>query len=221
MTDLVEVYALDSLGGQELVDFEAHLAFCSDCDAQLAEAETVLAALVPDSTAPSGVWARIEADLDPPSEVAAPLRRRVSMRVPTAIAAAVIIALGGVVLAQRNQGSEQTSAVAAERAAEEPGTSEARFVADGVTLAEVVLSVGGAGYILPTDDLPALDESRTYQLWVVNDDGAVISGGVLGNDPEVSTFTWTDGVSGLILTREKAGGVGTSEGDVVSVITGI
>jgi hypothetical protein len=46
----------------------------------------------------------------------------------------------------------------------------------------------------------------------------VISAGVLGNNPEPATFTWTGDVSGFALTREVAGGVISSAGDVVSVI---
>ena len=42
--------------------------------------------------------------------------------------------------------------------------------------------------------------------------------GVLGNEPVPSRFTWTDDVAGFALTREVAGGVVSSEGDVVSVV---
>jgi hypothetical protein len=42
---------------------------------------------------------------------------------------------------------------------------------------------------------------------------------VLGNRPGPSTFTWTGEVTGFALTREIAGGVVSSAGDVVAVIT--
>lgn len=65
-----------------------------------------------------------------------------------------------------------------------------------------------------------LDPTRD-QLWVTNDGGVVISAGVLAHRPKPATFTWTGSVSGFALTREVAGGVTASEGDVVSVITDV
>ena len=66
-------------------------------------------------------------------------------------------------------------------------------------------------------DLAPLDEARTYQLWVLTPDELAISAGVLGNDPAPSRFTWSGDVAGFALTREVAGGVETTAGDVVSV----
>jgi hypothetical protein len=54
---------------------------------------------------------------------------------------------------------------------------------------------------------------------VINDIEDVISAGVLGNEPAPATFTWTGDTTGFALTREVAGGVVSSAGDVVSVIT--
>jgi len=218
MTRLVEVYALDSLEGLERIEFESHLAACDECDRQLAKCEEALAALVPDEIAPRGIWDEVSEALDQPAKVSVLPPRNVSIGTITAVAAVVAIALGGIVLTQRSTSSSERLVAAAESAAQEPGATVTRFTTDGVTVAEVVLTIEGMGYLLPTSALPALESNRTYQLWVVNEEGAVISGGVLGSDPKVSAFTWTDGVTGLILTRERAGGVETSEGDVVSVI---
>jgi anti-sigma-K factor RskA len=107
----------------------------------------------------------------------------------------------------------------AERAAEEPGSLVSDFIVDGTAVAQVVLTEDGRGFVVPLDDLPALDEERTYQLWVINDEADVISAGVLGRDPAPATFTWTGPVAGFALTREVAGGVISSAGDVVSVIS--
>jgi hypothetical protein len=83
----------------------------------------------------------------------------------------------------------------------------------------VVLTADGYGYVVPGEDLAALGVDRTYQLWVITDDELVISAGVLGNDPKPAIFIWNGGVSGFALTREVAGGVVSSAGDVVSVVT--
>jgi glucose-6-phosphate 1-dehydrogenase len=80
----------------------------------------------------------------------------------------------------------------------------------------VVLTSDGEGFVIPSD-LSPLDEERTYQLWVLTPDELPISAGVLGNDPAPSRFTWSGGVAGFALTREVAGDVESTAGDVVSV----
>lgn len=220
LVELVELYALDALEGAERVEFETHLELCDLCQSQLAETLTVTASLVADAPAPTQVWDRIVAEIDPPLATVAELpTRRGPMIALTTIAAALAIALGGVLLAQDSLTPEESLIAAAESAAGEADSTVADFVVDDVTVAEVVLGADGIGYVLPTAALADLDETRTYQLWVINDEGRVISGGVLGHSPAASTFTWTDGVSGFALTREVAGGVEVSEGDVVAAVT--
>ena len=80
---------------------------------------------------------------------------------------------------------------------------------------EARLTAAGEGFILPRGLEPLADD-RTYQLWVVTADRLVISAGVLGPDPEPSRFTWAGTVAGFALTREAAGGVVSSAGDVVA-----
>ena len=218
--ELVELYALDALETEERIGFESHLENCDLCQSQLDDALTVTASLVADSQPPTHVWDRIVGEIEPSLTTVTELpRRRGPIVALTSIAAALAIALGGVLIAQNSLSAEESLIAAADRAAVEPGSTVADFIVDDVTVAEVVLSADGLGFVLPTDALADLGEARTYQLWVINDEGRVISGGVLGNAPTASTFTWTDGVSGFALTREVAGGVEISEGDVVAVVT--
>lgn len=222
MTELVEIYALDALVGREFDEFESHLESCDQCQSQLAVALTVTASLIPDSEPPTHLWDRITEEIEPYQATVTELPRRKGLLVAlTSVAAALAIALGGVLLAQNSLTTEQTLIAAAQTAADAPGSTTVDFVVDGVTVAEVVLGAEGVGYVIPTEALPELDESRTYQLWVINEEERVISGGVLGNAPHVSAFTWTDGVAGFALTREVAGGVEVSEGDVVAVATDV
>ena len=219
MLDLVDLYALDALEGAELSEFESHLGACELCQQSLAHALTLTAALVGDTDPPNHIWDRIVEEIDPlPAEVVQLPRRRRALLGVASVAAAAVVGLFAVLASQESDPS-LALAVAAEQAAEEPGSTVADFNVGDVTVAQVVLTKEGAGYVIPTAALPALDESHTYQLWVINQEGGVISGGVLGNSPGISTFTWTDGVSGFALTREVAGGVAVSEGDVVAVIT--
>jgi hypothetical protein len=117
----------------------------------------------------------------------------------------------------RNELSGPAGVVAAaEAAAEEPGSIVANFETDDGVVGQVVLTADGEGFVIPSD-LDPLEEARTYQLWVLTPDELAISAGVLGNDPSPSRFTWTGDVAGFALTREVAGGVESTAGDVVSV----
>lgn len=78
----------------------------------------------------------------------------------------------------------------------------------------VVLLPDGMGYVVQ-NSLDPLPVDATYQLWAVVD-GKVISAGVLGNQPEVVPFHLDpEGLEGLVITQEEAGGVPQSEADPV------
>ena len=76
---------------------------------------------------------------------------------------------------------------------------------NGQTGGEIVIDADGHGFVLG-EDLPALPDNRTWQLWGVVD-GAAISLGILGHDPTIELFTVEAPVSQLIVTNEVAGGV--------------
>lgn len=216
--ELADLYALDALEQAETAEFEEHLRKCGQCVERVAASLTVTAALVEDTGPPNHVWDRIVQELEQPplaTVVQLPRRRRILTQLAS-VAAVAAIGLLAVLISQDTVPGEAIAAAAAV-AADQPGSTVADFVVDDVVVAQVVLTEAGAGFVIPTAELPDLETSRTYQLWVINEDGGVISGGVLGNAPEISTFTWTDGVSGFALTREVAGGVAVSEGDVVAV----
>jgi anti-sigma-K factor RskA len=223
---LLPLYAIHSLTSVETAEIEEHLETCSQCRAELDGYHATAAALIPDSEAPASVWERISAGVDEemaPVKVITPKQGPSPWVIISGVAAAIALVLGGLVVIQRTLISGLTGdsavALAAERAAEEPGALVSDFLVDGTAVAQVILTEDGRGFVVPSDDLPALDAARTYQLWVINDDEDVISAGVLGNDPAAATFTWTGPVAGFALTREVAGGVISSAGDVVSVIS--
>lgn len=228
VVELVPLYALDALEGDALLQVEAHLETCEICADELARHRSVTSTLVPESPAPDHVWERIEAAIDqePSSDVVYLRQPDASRSKPllwlASVAAVAAVVLGGVVIAQRATISElngpQSIVSAAETAATEPGAVVEDFISDGVPVAKVVLTPEGDGFVLPTDDLGSLGPDRTYQLWVITPDQQVISAGVLGNSPSPARFTWTGDVAGFALTREVAGGVEQSAGDVVSVI---
>lgn len=100
-------------------------------------------------------------------------------------------------------------------ALEAPDARIANLTADGTDASmQIVLLPDGTGYV-HTNTLPALPTDATYQLWAVVGD-QVISAGVLGNDPQTVPFHIDpEGLQGLVITEEVAGGVAQSQADPV------
>jgi anti-sigma-K factor RskA len=137
------------------------------------------------------------------------------------VAALTALVLGVVAIFQAVEMNELSGpegvVAAAEAAADEPGAIVADLDSPTGTVARIVLSADGEGFVVP-GDLETLEDDRTYQLWVITPGETAISAGVLGNEPAPARFTWTGDVAGFALSREVAGGVVSSAGDVVSVV---
>lgn len=224
MHDLVALYALDALEGEDLDSFENHLAQCPTCSTELARHRAAAGALVADAAPSEETWARIKAAVSAPDAeiITLPTDSGDSRawRWVAAVASIAALVFGAILVADLlDAGDVDTVVAAAEEAASEEGAIVSDFLVDDIAVAQVVLTTDGRGYVIPTDELDALDSDRTYQLWVINEAADVISAGVLGADPAPAVFTWTGEVSGFALTREVAGGVISSAGDVVSVIS--
>ena len=224
--DCIPLMALDTLPDEQRTETEIHVYRCDECLAELDHYLEVVASLVPDQPPPLGVWQKI-VDATDGSESR---RRRLSVVADTRIltwlvAAAIgaVLALGGVVVSSGDESPSQRIVVAAETASQEPSAIVADLISDetGQEVARVILTGDGQGYLLPSETLQDLSSGRTYQLWVITPDEMAISAGVLGASPEPATFTWAGEVSGFALTREVEGGVVSSEGDVVSIVSGL
>lgn len=228
--DLVALYVLDALEPAERDAFERQLQSCEQCATELADYADLVAQLTPDEPAPAHLWDRIAAEIhqeDANADVVDLTGRR-PRRVwkgLLSVAAAAALVVASALGIQRFTGDdllgEPAVVAAAEEAAARNGSLVADFLVGETTVARVIVTAEGQGFVVPTDELETIDTDRTYQLWVVNTEEAVISAGVLGNEPAAATFTWTGDIAGFALTREVAGGVVSSEGDVVSVITDI
>ena len=227
LRELLPVYALGAVTVEDAGAVRSHLEFCADCNEELGVLLTTASELIADRTPPQGVWHRVAAEIERTDHVAtvtnlAERRARRGLTLLAGVAAAVALVFAGFIVARLSDGDplgDQAVLAAAEDAARQEGAIVTEVLVNETSVAEVVLTADGKGFVIPTENLPALDESRTYQLWVINTSEAVISAGVLGRDPAPAPFTWTGDVSGLALTREIAGGVVSSEGDVVSVVT--
>ncbi|MEZ5178219.1 MAG: anti-sigma factor [Acidimicrobiales bacterium] len=188
------LYATDALTADERARYEEHLAGCPDCRAEVAgfhDTAALLAAAV--ATAPSSeVRARVLAEVattrqDPPPApdheagdaddlhheptvvpLARPGRRRVARWLVAAAAAVLLLGGLGVLLSGRGS-SDPTEA---ELVAGVLARADARVITlkgeDRAPLKLVWSPSAGEGAVLG-DDLAAVDEDETYELWAIAD----------------------------------------------------
>ncbi|MGB3733489.1 MAG: anti-sigma factor [Ilumatobacter sp.] len=191
-----------------------------------------------DAPAPGPELAKVFA-FDPPvpaadaSDAATPMvdatvmsdeRRRTRRGVGTWVlgaAAAIALAIAGavVVIGAQDTTSNDPIADAFERAVDDRDSVQAELVTEGSQASAFgVIDQDGHGY-LDAAALPRLAPEQTYQLWgVLEENGDVVSLGILGRNPELETFTIEGDVSALAVTIEMAPGVvsdGNSDGAFV------
>lgn len=214
LDELLPLYALDALDGEEREQVARYVARDDDARAEvesLRDAASYLSA--GDLRAPSSLWAGIEGSLDAPAaEVAAPPLRivreepvephagRARKIVSWLAAAAIVLAvvLGVQVVRQQNRiddlADEMHRDPMEQQAMAARGSSDAHVIPlaamHGDGGAEVVMLPDGTGYLM-AKELPSLSGGRTYQLWakVGEGDGAqMVSLGVLGKTPGIAPF---------------------------------
>jgi anti-sigma-K factor RskA len=142
-----------------------------------------------------------------------PRRRRFASIAPwvASAAAAAIVAVVAIGLADRASAPTDPLVAAYEVAATDRDSSRATLAAEGSAVeADAVIDQDGHGFIR-AGELPSLPADKTYQLWGVVDTGAaepdVISLGIFGPNPELETFTTETPVVALAITIEQAPGV--------------
>jgi anti-sigma-K factor RskA len=234
--ELLGAYALDALDAGDRAQVESYLGAAPAARAEVDELRETAAmlALVPraDELAPPELWARIQANIDEPTEnasgqPAAPpanvvdmnaRRRGPSWRIvgPIAAAAAVIIGLLAyqvVDLHRQVDNATATGPVASQalfaRASQVPGAKLVTLTGNGASVARIVVLPDGTGYMV-NEGLAPLDASQTYQLWAMVGDRknpTPISAGVLGPNPVAAPFKVSGPVVGFAVTAEHAGGV--------------
>jgi len=221
MDDLLAAYALDAVDGDERRRVEAYLATSAPARAEV-DRHRAVAALLPVGTErpPDGLWDRIAGALEEPAPApgprlaqvlpAAPARRRrgfVGAAAAALVAAAAAVVVTVAVVRDDGPAGDTPLAAAYEEALAAPEGRRAELVGDGQPFrADAVVLPDGTGF-LAADELPALPDTETWQLWGVYGDDDVISLGVLGNRPGIEPFTAEDDVQTLVITREQAGGV--------------
>lgn len=213
--ELLGAFALDALDPPERAQVEEHLKQCAECRREVDEHRDTAAMFVEEHVEPPAeAWEHIVERLDQPAPAAARKRRAVGLRTVLSLAAAALIVIAGlgiavVALAERTP-APSTSQAALQRAAQtaltSPGARRTTLrSADGRLSIEVVVLPSGRGYLV-SNNLPPLPNGQTYQLWAKTNN-QLVSFGVLGETPGVSSFRVEPPVVALAVTDERAGGV--------------
>ena len=215
---LLGAYALDAVDAEERRQVELHLRECECCREEASNHLEVagLLTLVIEMEEHSEAVATEDLIDDVVVPFEAPTSRRRSRVLElTSIAAVAVLLAGFIVQTVRlgNVQEELASATAADfaLAAQEAGSATYGLAdVDGRLVASVVVLEDGTG-LLTIEDLPSVDEGRTYQLWGVMD-GEVVSVGLAGSGPGTSAFTADlERLEALVITEEEAGGVAISQ----------
>jgi anti-sigma-K factor RskA len=226
---LLGAYALDAVDADEARAVEEYLARNPRARAEVQQHREVATMLAfTGAPAPEGLWDRIASTIEdhapePGPELAKvlPARRRRPRAWTIAAVAAAVAAIVGVLtfgFVERGRQIDRLEAQAGERvdlerlmadALADPAARVLDLQSDDAALtARAVIEPDGTGF-LDADALPAL-EGQDYQLWgLIGDD--LISLGVLGSRPRISTFTVQGDLKALAITEERPGGVPRSE----------
>ncbi len=223
--DLAAPYALDALDEAERADFEAHLAACPACRAEVAALQegASLLAMAGSEPAPAGMRARVLADVDrtPQDRTVLPLsrKRRFSPgRVLTALAAAMILLAGFAIgLNALTGGTDADDVLAA------PDVVTVDFPATdayqaGPVEAAISWSPSEQKAVVTFAGLADVGDDQTYELWVIDERG-VLPAGLFRPAADGRAVTLVDesvppGAT-IAITVEPAGGVDVATGEVV------
>ncbi|MET9634319.1 anti-sigma factor [Lentzea sp. NPDC006480] len=221
------VWALNALDDAESTAFEQHLRECASCAVEAAELRETAARLgeATEFAAPPELRARVLAaaartrQLPPEAKASVMLpERRWFKRLGVLAAAASVlgaVALGTLAVHHNNETAREVEAlreVAAEydelaALVSSPGAATVSRSAEHGGTGTVVHAPGHHKIVFLAGGLPALPSDRSYQLWIVTDDGPR-SAGVLptGDKPPPVVVEALAGTEKLALTVEPSGG---------------
>ncbi len=216
--DLAAAYVMDALDGAERAEYERHLESCEGCQADVARlAEPVVDMADALATPPSQEMRRavlaevaVTPQLGLPSYVVS-LVPRLNRAVTYAlgVAAVVLAVVAGVALFQL-QDSRQIERIVTAADAE-----TIVLTAEGFE-ARFTYSASEAQGVFVSDSLPDLATGQTYQLWLIDDDGAAPAG-LFTPDRGLAVVLVPELRGGVTLglTMEPEGGSPTPSGDIL------
>ncbi len=209
--DLTAAYSLDALDFDEARDYEAHLARCERCRADLAalsEAASALAFAVTAPAPPPELRTRILQHAASQRTNVVPLRPRWARPVAAVAAVAACAAIGLGIWAALLSGkldNREAALSRQDRVARIVASPDARRVpfARGTL---VVTRMGEAALLLRNLEQPG--SGRTYEAWVAENGGAPKPAGLFkGGDVVAIPLDQPVGAAATVMvTKEKAGG---------------
>lgn len=201
-------YAIDALDDSERAQFERHLSSCAECTSEVVELRATSALLADDAAVapPAGLRSRVlaeiasvrplppEVGLDTAAQPEAAAQRPVSQlagrraarRTPRwsglAVAAAAVIALGVTVpvvinTLSEDEPSEVLSATDLVIQADDAKSATVELL-DGAE-ATLVRSESLGQAVLITKAMPTAPTGKTYQMWLLTDNGSLASAGLM------------------------------------------
>ncbi|HET6665159.1 MAG TPA: anti-sigma factor [Acidimicrobiales bacterium] len=135
-------------------------------------------------------------------------RRRPWERIAGLAAAAVVLVAAalGIGYLVGDRGEEQPGLANAAQDAIDAGDPVATLATpDGAAVARVVVTDTGTGYFL-ADDLPTLEEGRTYQLWQLDGEQPISLGTVGNGTTPITSVAVPAGTTTMAVSAEVAGG---------------
>jgi anti-sigma-K factor RskA len=213
---LIGPYVLDALEADDRARFEAHLAQCEQCRAELSGFTATAGRLgeAAADTPPADLRDRVVAlAATTPQEhpaVTAFVQRRPASRWASRLAlaaavAAAILGIGGFVVEHQRAGElrAERSELVTVMAAPDATTTSRRVTGGGAV--RVIASAQHDAAIVVGASLDALDEDHTYQVWRM-DDGTPTSVGLLGPGPGVLLVKNIAGADAFAVSVEPSGG---------------
>ena len=171
------LYAVGAIEGDELARFEAHLAQCPDCQAEVASFAETTAALATGAAIepPASVRAAVLTEIattrqDSPAGVTSLAERRKRHPVPLilAAAAAVVLVIGGLFgVAYSRTATRADNAEALAAVLSDTNARTINLEGDQQSGVRMVWSPTKNQAVLLADDLAAPKDDKTYELWSI------------------------------------------------------
>jgi anti-sigma-K factor RskA len=182
---LAAAYALDALDADERAHFEAHYPDCDVCVTDVVDFRAVLAnlALAHVVTPPTDLKSRIMGEVANTRQLSPRVaerasrsgravadRRRQWTATAMAVAASLVLAVGGGFLVGRSRGGDSYSATATELL-DRPDTRVIELAGSGKGMFRVTWSPSSGEAVVTGDGLAAAGEGRAYELWLIDEAG--------------------------------------------------
>jgi anti-sigma-K factor RskA len=224
MHDLAAPYALDALDDDERVRFESHLETCPECRRLVADLRSTVASLAagtevePPARLRATVMAAIDAETAGSGEDLAPVISLESRRRRMTIAVSAAVGIAAVALAAVLTTGMLSSGDPVDEILADADSTEIVVDSDVVVGGRVVFSPERNQAVFTAAELPSVAGDETYELWLIDDSGAVPAG-LFTPEEDGSAEVLVDGevTPGLTLglTVEPAGGSTIPTGDVI------